>query len=300
MTIEQLNEQFGITGTAQFVNGNENLPVLQISNKNATAEISIYAAHILSYKPANQQDILWMSSKSIFEKGKAIRGGIPLCFPWFGPHPTDTSKPQHGFARLQDWTVSKIKILDEGNTLVSLTLTENDYTLKLWPYQFKACLDISIGKSLEVCLTVTNTGATSFEYSDALHTYFNIGNIEAIEIEGLQNTQFYEGFTMDLKGSENANLKFENETNRRYINHLSDCIIHDPILQRKIRVAKTGSKLSIVWNPAEAVTKTIVDMEPNGYKTFVCIEPANAYPGIDMIHLKEGESHTLSTLIEII
>ena len=297
MTAAILNEQFGLGTSVMFRDGAGGLPMTHINTSHAAAVISLYGAQALSFIPKDQKDILWMSERSHFENGKAIRGGIPVCFPWFGPHLTDKTLPQHGFARLQQWEVAGVK--ESGDEItVLLSLRESPFSLAMWPYPFKATAEFIIGKKLELSLTVTNTGKETFEYSDALHTYFNISDIAVINIEGLQNTSFYEGFDMDLKKQETSLLTFSSETNRRYINHSADCIIHDPGYNRKIRSAKTGSKVTVVWNPWEATANTMTDIHPGGYKTFVCAEPANAYPGIDMITLAPGETHTLSTSIQ--
>lgn len=297
-TAEQLNRDFGIAGKVNFFSGRGNLPSVEIITKNAKAEISLYGAQLLSFIPSGQRDLIWMSEKSLFEEGKAIRGGIPLCFPWFGPHATDKTKPQHGFARLQYWQVKQVKASEDETIIIELSLQPSATTIALWPHQFTAVAQFVIGKSLEVKLTVTNTGDESFEYSDALHTYFNISSIDTIGIEGLQNASYYDAFGTDLKTQHPALLYFNTETNRRYVNTTAGCVIHDNGFNRKISVGKTGSKVTVVWNPGEETTKTIGDMSPEGYQTFVCVEPANAYAGIDMITLSPGQSHTLSTTIQ--
>lgn len=296
--IEQLNTAFGIAGKVTFAYGKGNLVSVRISTNNAIAEISLHGAQLLSYTPKGQQDIIWMSEKSLFEEGKAIRGGIPLCFPWFGPHPVDKAKPQHGFARLQNWEVKEVKETSDEDIVVAMTLQPSEKSLALWPYHFSATAEFIIGDNLEVKLTVTNTGKETFEYSDALHTYFNISSIDTIAIEGLQDATYFDGFGTELKTQNPHLLYFNTETNRRYVNTTSRCVIHDKGFHRKISVAKTGSKVTVVWNPGEETTKTIGDMLPNGYETFVCVEPANAYAGIDMITLAPGQTHTLSTTIK--
>jgi glucose-6-phosphate 1-epimerase len=300
MIDQRLNEQFGIANKVYFYQLAGGITVVSIKNDHATADISLHGAQIISFAPMGQKDILWMSEKSAFEKGKAIRGGIPICFPWFGPHLTDKTKPQHGFARLEQWDVLDILESPDGTIIVSLSLQESPYGISLWPYPFKAVAQFTIGKALDVKFTVTNTGNEPFEYSDALHTYFNISDIKAIKISGLVNCSFYEAFGMDLKTQQEPLLSFETETNRRYINHSGECIIEDPGFKRKICSTKTGSKVTVVWNPWEATSKTMSDVTADGYKTFVCSEPANAYPGIDMIQLAPGASHLLSTNIQII
>ncbi len=300
MTIEALNKQFGIPNVLTFNEEKGGLSMININSTHASAAISLYGAQILSYVPNGQKDILWMSEQSLFETGKAIRGGIPLCFPWFGPHPSDKARPQHGFARLQEWNVISIEESADEIVIVTLSLHESPFSLEMWPCPFKAIATFQIGKKLEIKFTVTNTGDELFEYSDALHTYFNISDISAINIEGLQNASYYEGLGMDLKTQQPHLLSFDAETNRRYVHHNNDCIIIDPGYNRKIYAGKTGSNVTVIWNPAEATAKTMTDIHPGGFKTYVCAEPANAYPGIDMIHLAPGESHTISTNIEII
>ena len=300
MTLDTLKEKFTIDDKAHFYTGEGGLTMIAITNELASATIALQGAQALSFIPKGQKDILWMSERSLFETGKAIRGGIPVCFPWFGPHPVDTKKPQHGFARLQDWEVNKIKTNDDGSTLVSLCLKETDTSMQLWSFAFTATIDFIVGKTLQVKLTVTNTCDKNFEYSDALHTYFNISDIAGIHIEGLHSGTYYNGFEMDLKVQDTGSLQFDSETNRRYVNHQADCVIHDPGFNRKINVAKTGSKVTVIWNPGEATAKTIGDIALGGYKTFVCAEPANAYQGIDMIELAPGESHTLATTVGIV
>ena len=222
-----------------------------------------------------------------------------MCFPWFGPHSTDKSKPQHGFGRLQYWTVAGTKETGSGETVITLSLKESANSLQLWPHVFTVTAEFIIGKNLEVKLTVDNNGKEPFEYSDALHTYFNIGSIDTIALEGLQNATYYDAFGTALKTQAGKTLYFATETNRRYVHTKADCIIHDNDLKRKVSVKKSGSNVTVVWNPGEDTAKTIADMNDEGYKTFVCVEPANAYPGIDVINLAPGQSHTLSTLIEV-
>lgn len=297
MTIKELNDQFGINNNVVFKEGNGGFVFIHICNEYADAELCLYGAHLISYKPTGQPDILWMSKRALFQEGKAIRGGVPVCFPWFGPHLTDNTKPQHGFARLRYWEVESTRKNADGSVSVSLSLQQSTGSLAMWPYPFKAVAEFIIGKQLEIKLTVTNTGKENFEYSDALHTYFNISDIHSITIQGTRDTSYYE-FDKDLQKQTEELLTINKETDRKYIEHSSGCIISDPGYQRQLHCSKAGSKVTVIWNPWEAKTKTMNDMEPDGYKTFVCIEPVNAYRGINIITLAPGESHTLAACIE--
>lgn len=299
MKITELNKIFGIQGKVAFVQGKGGLQMIEINTTKSSSVISTHGAHALSFIPKGEKDLFWMSEATFFEKGKAIRGGIPICFPWFGPHLTDKTKPQHGFARLSEWSVDEVQESDTDSISITLSLTETESSLAYWPHPFKAQAKFIIGETFELHLKVTNTGSTAFEYSDALHTYFNISNISSITIEGLQNESYYEGFGTELKKQTDEQLIFTGETNRRYVTHAGDVLINDPGYHRKISVKKKGSRVSVVWNPAEATAKTMTDIHHDGYKTFVCVEPANAYPGIDMITLAPGAEHTICTKIAL-
>jgi D-hexose-6-phosphate mutarotase len=276
------------------------LTFLEVNNPYAKATISLYGAQVLSYIPHEEKDLLWLSEKSAFEIGKAIRGGIPLCFPWFGPHAQDKNKAQHGFARTSTWELSSSETLDNGATYILLSLQQNADTLALWPYLFNAQLHITISQYLEVKLTVTNTDNRSFNYSDALHTYFKVDDVTNISVEGLYNAGYFNGFGMELIKQETALLLFNGEENRRYVNHTGDCIINDKGNKRNIKVSKSGSKVTVVWNPWETTASKMTDIEEGGYKKFICVEAANAYEGIDIIHLESGESCSITSTIELL
>lgn len=296
MDIKELNQKFAIDGQIEFEKGNGGLTVAKITNKFATAVVSLYGAHVQSFQPAGQKDLLWMSPQSAFEVGKPIRGGIPVCFPWFGPHPTDGQKPAHGFARLLVWNVAKTSILSGGEIELQLALVSNAQTLAIWPFSFSATMTVVVGAKLEVTLSYTNTGSETFVCSDALHTYFQVSDSSKIGISGLSGYNYYAGFSKepDSKQSE-AVLAIQQEENRRYINHTADSVIEDAGLNRKIRVAKRGSKITVVWNPWAETTKTIGDIPDAGYKEFICVEAVNTYN--DVATLKPKESFSVSTII---
>jgi glucose-6-phosphate 1-epimerase len=295
MNINELNQAYAIPGHIEFKPGHGGLPTAIIKNNIAYSEISLYGAHVLKYQPLGQKDILWMSANSLFEEGKAIRGGIPVCFPWFGPHATDSAKPQHGFARLLNWEALGTSVQPDGSTQLRLGLKDTSSTKDLWEYSFQAQMVIEVGASLEVTLSYINTGNETFVCSDALHTYFNISDVSKVKIYGLGGTTYYKGFEKEATGKQIEQfLQIQQEENRRYINHSVDCIIEDTGYNRKIHVAKKGSKVTVVWNPWENV-KNIPDMPDDGYKTMVCVETVNAYG--DVATVAPGKSFRVSTKI---
>ncbi|HEY4787843.1 MAG TPA: D-hexose-6-phosphate mutarotase [Bacteroidales bacterium] len=297
MIINELNQKYAIPGHVEFKDGKGGLPTAFIKNKLAEAEVSLYGAHVLKYQPEGQKDVLCISANSIFEDGKPIRGGIPVCFPWFGPHATDSTKPQHGFARLLTWSVLSTTALANGSTQLMLELESNSHTKSIWPFSFRAEMKIVVGRSLEVTLTYTNTGTEAFVCSDALHTYFNISDVTNTKIHGLKGTVYYKGFEKEPTGKQSEDLlMIKQEENRRYINHSAECIIEDNGFNRKIHVAKKGSNVTVVWNPWENA-KNIPDMPDDGYKSMVCIEAVNTYD--DVVKVIPGKSFSVSTEIRV-
>jgi glucose-6-phosphate 1-epimerase len=293
--IEELDDRFGIEGELGFNETDGDLVSVSIFNKYADVEVCLYGAHIIRYVPHGAFDALWMSSDSFFEEGKPIRGGIPICFPWFGPHPSDTSKPLHGFARIMYWEVLETQSFESGETLIRLQLCSSDETKQYWPFDFCAKLSVLVGKKLEVKLCITNTGNEAFEYSAAMHSYFGVSGIENIGIKGLQGTKYYNGFEKELLTQEEELLEIKQEENRRYIDTDSDCIIVDPIFNQAIRISKQGSNVTVVWNPGEENSVKMEDMPDDGFEAFVCVETVNAYN--DTIKLSPGQNHTTATII---
>lgn len=293
--IELLNDQFSLEGEVGFSEQEGDLIYIDVINKYAEATISLYGAHIIQYRPYETFDVLWMSPDSYFEEGKAIRGGIPICFPWFGPHASESSFPIHGFARIMNWKVVKTESMLKGETLVTLELNSSEETKKYWPFDFKAELDICVGPTLSVALRITNTGKEEFKYTSALHTYFNVSDISHVKIEGLKGASYYQGFGDQIFTQEEDLLEITQEENRRYVNTDSEIILHDAAFRRRIKTEKEGSKVTVVWNPWSETVKKMPDIPEDGFETFVCIEPANSYD--NFIQLAPGEQHRTAAVI---
>jgi glucose-6-phosphate 1-epimerase len=287
MILTSLNKKYGIPGRLEFTSGPGGLPTAIITNEFAKASVSIYGAHVLSYLPKGQEEVLWMSSQSTFEEGTPIRGGIPVCFPWFGPS-ADAQKPQHGFARLHTWKVAETSDLPGSETRLHLTLRQNPTIKTLWPYSFIAEMIVTVGSSLNITFRCTNTGKEQFSYTGALHSYFSVSDIANIKIKGLAGSLYYDGIGASVASvQEEEILVIQKEENRRYINKTADCIIEDSAISRKIRVGKSGSRVTVVWNPGAEMAKKIADMPDDGYKTMICVEAVNAYDDIAVVKPKE-------------
>lgn len=295
INIDELNDKFSIEGEIGFAELEDNMAFVTIYNKYAEADICLYGAHITNFKPHKTMEILWMSPESNFVEGKAIRGGIPVCFPWFGPHKRDSSKPQHGFARLMHWNVIETAIQPTGETLVRLQLCSSPETKQYWNHDFCAELTVIVGKQLSVTLKVENTSSAPFEYTCALHSYFSISSIEEITIEGLQNTKYYNQLDGGDYVQTTEKLEIHNPETRHYYNTESTCVINDPYFGRRIQIAKSNSKVTTVWNPWEETCSKIDDMPDDAYHTFVCVETVNAFN--EVIKLAPGEIYETTAIL---
>lgn len=293
--IDELEDKFSIEGEVGFGELENDLIFLTVSNKYADVDICLYGAHVTSFRPHNSMEILWMSPDSNFEVGKAIRGGIPVCFPWFGPHKTDTEMPQHGFARLMYWDVIATATLPSGETKVSLQLCSSEETNAYWPHAFCAQLTVVVGSTMTVTLKVTNTSDVPFDYTCALHSYFSLSAIENLSIEGLQGTTYYNQNNGENGVQEESLLQIQEPVTRHYLDTETPVVIEDSIFRRRIKVDKSGSKVTTVWNPGEETCAKIGDLPDDAWETFVCVEAVNAFDF--PIQLASGQSYETSAMI---
>jgi glucose-6-phosphate 1-epimerase len=292
MTLQELNNQFSIPETIVFEEEN-GLNVATISNNYATAIISLYGGQILSFKPHDKKELLFVSSLSKFEEGQAIRGGIPLCFPWFGPRPNTPSLPKHGFARLMNWSVKSVQQLVDGATSLILSLTDNTQTRQWWPYAFNTEIEFIIEKELTVKWHIQNNDKKPFSFTNALHSYFNIGDINKTTVTGLENTPYLEEIRSEepFAGELHA-ITIEREVDRIYSDTENCCTIIDETLHRKIKINKSGSHSTVIWNPWSEVAAGMKDLGNQDYLHFICVETANV--GHNAITLEPQSSHAMS------
>ena len=297
-SLDLLNQTYGIEGAITFEAGPQGLPMIIISTPSAKASISCQGAQVVSYTPAGEKPVIWTSKKAIYAKGNAIRGGIPICWPWFGPHTTDESKPAHGIARTAMWHVSATKISEEGIVELTMTLNSSDHTKALFPYDFQLRIHFIFSATLSVTLTGTNTGTKPCKTTGALHSYFAVSDISEIKITGVENATYIDKVDCNKIKSSSAPITITEETDRVYEETKEACVIHDPRWERKVMVEKTGSRSTVIWNPWKDKCKKLADMQDSEYQEMVCIEAANA--GVDVISLLPGESHQLSTTVRVV
>jgi len=295
--INQLNTDFGIGNELVFLEGKGGLPFIKVNNNAASALISIYAGQVLSYKPVDEtEDFLFTSENAFFQNGKAIKGGIPICWPWFGAAPETIENiklPNHGFVRDHYWSVVSAEKIKNGDTRIKLEFVDTDETREIWPYQFYLTLEIYIGESLTLELLTKNTGNKAFVMTEALHTYFNVGDAAQVEVLGLEKTEYLDKSQDFIKVCQIGAIKLSKETDRIHVDVEHDLTIKDPAFNRKIKIVSLGNKNVVVWNPWEKGSKEIIDLEKEDYKRFICVEIANA--ATDIVELSPGEKYQLIT-----
>ena len=295
--VDLLNAQFGISDRVQFFRAAGDLPMVRITSPVSSAIISIYGAQVLSFTPTGHEDLLWVSPKSFYEAGKSIRGGIPICWPWFSTHPSDSSKPSHGFSRLSYWHLRSVQSLPSDEMRLRMTLSEHDATPDLFDYRFNAEVIFTIGKSLSIELRIENVDERDFKFTEALHSYFNISDIRNVSLDGLDRTTYIDAVDQFNRKVQYGSIRFDEIVNRVYLHTSSDCFLRDELFFRIIHIQKSGSFSTIVWNPGELLSEIVADMEPDSYRRMVCIEAANASDnGITLAPL---EVHSMTTTIGV-
>ena len=264
---------------------------VEVKNSAATAKIALQGAHIFSFHPVGQEPLLWLSEVSDFEYQKAIRGGIPVCWPWFGFN-KDKSLPQHGFARTSLWEFVCSEEIDEKTTSLTLKLTCNDETLKIWAYKFELELHVVISEELIVELKTTNIDDKEFEISQALHTYFAVSHISHVNIKGLDKKPYLDALTWKME-LQKGNITFSEEVDRVYQKVDGKIVLKDK--NREVHIKNEGSSSVVVWNPWIEKTKRMSAMRDDAYENFVCIESANAFDDAKILQPKA--THTLVATI---
>lgn len=293
-TLETLNQLFGLSGSLQFVTGRAGLPVAEIQTAQASAQVALHGAHLLAWQPTGAKPVIWLSKAAVFEAGKPVRGGIPVCWPWFGPR---DSLPLHGFVRTRVWQVRQTSIDASGQVELRLGLVDDADTRAMWDFAFDLELVATIGTHLTMSLTTRNTGPQAFTLAQALHTYFDVGDIGQTTVQGLEGCTYLDKTQNLAQTTQMGVVDIVAETDRIYIDTTADCVIEDQNLARSIRVAKQGSTSTVVWNPWSEREKAIADMALGEHRHMLCVETCNAGP--DQISVAPGATHTLTAVISV-
>lgn len=297
MTLTELNERFAIGNHVQFKEIADGIIIAEVANQHALTNIALQGAHIATFQPRGEEPVIWLSPHAKFAPGKSIRGGVPVCWPWFGPHKTDSKLPGHGFARTVLWEVFETKALTDGSTFLRFGLVENDTTRVQWPNPSTVQLEVTVGNALRVELVTHNASESVIELGEALHTYFQISDVAKMAIRGLENCAYLDKVQDFAHCTQKDSIVIESEVDRVYINTAADCVIEDKGLKRAIRIAKQGSMSTVVWNPWTEKADKMGDFGENGHRAMVCVESGNAMENV--VKLAPGETHRLVAVYSV-
>ncbi|MFP5408852.1 MAG: dihydroxy-acid dehydratase [Gammaproteobacteria bacterium] len=294
--------RFAIPGQLGFRVGAGGLTYVDIDNHGGRATICLQGAHVVSFRPKSQHTpVVWVSDAAKFAPGKSIRGGAPVCWPWFGAHASEASFPAHGFARTVDWSVTGTRRRNDAKTEITLQLVDNAQTRAQWPHPTRLTLTVVVGEKLEMSLATTNTGDAPVQIGEALHTYLQISDIGTVKVHGLEGCDYHDKVDNFARRKQKGAIGFNGEVDRVYVNTPADCVIEDAGLQRRIRIAKTGSQSTIVWTPWTEKAEKMGDMGRGktgaGWREMVCVESANAMDNV--VTVAPGETHTLAVTYSV-
>ncbi|MDT8337903.1 MAG: D-hexose-6-phosphate mutarotase [Sulfurimonas sp.] len=264
---------------------------IEVKNSAAEAKIALQGAHLFHYARVDEEPILWLSEVSDFEPGKAIRGGVPICWPWFGFH-ENKSLPQHGFARVSMWELVYSDESDEKRTTLTFRLTNSNQTLKIWLYKFELELHVTISDKLTMELKTTNIDDKEFEITQALHSYFKVSHISNVSVKGLDKKPYLDALTYKNEVQE-GDISFNQEVDRVYQEVDGKIVLKDK--KREIIINNDGSSSVVVWNPWIEKTSRMSAMKKDAYEHMLCIESANAFDDARVV--KPQKSHTLKATI---
>ncbi|CDG21280.1 putative glucose-6-phosphate 1-epimerase [Xenorhabdus poinarii G6] len=258
-------------------------PLIVVSHPKARGVISLQGAHLMTWQPNNEKPVLWVSDNTHFRAGTAIRGGIPICWPWFGSSAT----PSHGFARILPWEF-KAHTENENGVILTFTLQDNTYTHQLWPHEFTLIARFKLGETCEIELEAHG----EYQATCALHSYFNISDINRVQVSGL-GSHFIDTLS-DREQYTHEDLAFHGRTDRIYTEPDDFSLLRDPVWKRTVEIHHAHHSDIVCWNPGAALSSSMEDMSKEGYKNMACIETARIN---NPLKPKNGHPDRLSIVI---
>ncbi len=303
MHLSELNERFGVAGAVAFEQGPGGFARAVLTGAGGRAAVLLYGAHAMEFQPDGHRPVLWVSRRSWLEAGKPIRGGVPVCWPWFGGKGPVAGSPLHGFARLAEWTVESAARLPDGRATITLVLRSEAVRVPQaaawWPHAFELRYTVTAGSDLTLTLSTRNTGNDPFTITQALHTYFAVSDVRSVRVHGLEGAEYIDTVgpeTLRRQGPEPVAVRAE--IDNVYRGHTGECVLEDAPWGRRIRVAKSGSRSTVVWNPWIEKAARMPDFGDDEWPHMLCIETANAGPD-DAVTIPPAGGHDIQTHITV-
>lgn len=288
--------QLEIAGVAEVVEGSGGLPKVRITTPECTGEIYLHGAHVTSWKPSGAEEVFFLSSRSQFEDGRAIRGGVPISFPWFAGKSDDPTAPAHGFVRTKAWRLESIAQVGPAVT-VGMFTESDERTKRWWPADFRLVYRATFGPELGLELHVFNTGRTMSRFEEALHAYHRVGNIQGARVRGLDGVQYFDKTDSNRKKTQHGEIAITSETDRIYLDTTDAVELVDPVIHRATRVTKEDSRTTVVWNPCVQKARAMSDLGDDEWTQMICIETSNVSDFA--VDLAPGQQHTMKALVRV-
>jgi len=292
--VEELERRFGIPGAAKICEGNGGLPRIQIKGSQAEGEMYLHGAKVTSWRPVGNDEVLFLSTKSRWQEGQAIRGGIPICFPWFRAKADDPNAPAHGFVRTKSWQLESI-IEDKSGVCVSMSIESDEQTKRWWPAQFRLVHRVIFGPELTMELVCTNTGKTALRFEEALHTYSRVADVAEVRLQGLNTVRFLDNTDSNTEKMQRGDVTIASATDNAFIGTQNDVDLIDPKLRRHIRLKKANSLTTVVWSPWREGAARLGDLGDGEWTQFLCVEASNILDA--SVTLAAGERHKMTAVL---
>jgi len=290
-------EAFASQFTAQGVSFSmqDHIMLINVENEFAKATLTTHGASVLSFIPKGGQDLLWVSSTAIYNGEKPVRGGVPVCWPWFGAG-KQAGLPAHGFVRNHVWRLDHVANLESGVTEIVLSFEPTQASLALWPHQFHLELRIEVGEKLAMSLTTTNKNDYDIEITEALHTYFAVSESAGLLISGVENSTEHNTLQKPPYVSNREQpITLTPPMDSVFTDQTVDLLIHDVKNSRNILIEKQNSASAIVWNPGSEIIKGFADVPEQAWSEFVCVEVGNVFE--NAVTIPAGEKHSMRMML---
>jgi glucose-6-phosphate 1-epimerase len=259
------------------------------------ATVALEGAQVIDWTPRDHKPVLWLSPGRA-GAGKAVRGGVPVCWPWFADHATDANKPAHGFVRTRRWQIVNVEVTEQATRITLSTATEPT-DKAMWVHDARLTLTVTLAETLQLELTTHNVGSQMFSFTQALHTYFAVSDIDNVTVDGFDGQSYADKLDGFARKQQSGLIEFPGEVDRIYDEHRSAAVIVDRDFQRQIEIQKSGSRSSVVWNPGASKGARLGDLGEKGWRRFVCVETCNA--GTDIMTVAPHQHHTLTAIFKV-
>jgi glucose-6-phosphate 1-epimerase len=295
--IDALNNRFAVPGRVQIVPGSGGLAKVRVTTGLASGDLYLHGAQVTSWQPAGAEEVIFLSAQSHFQDGRAIRGGIPICFPWFRAKADNPQAPAHGFVRTKEWRLDDVSAGEDGSVMVTCSTESDGSTRQWWPHEFLIEHRVTFGSSLRLELIVHNTGAEPFTFEEALHTYFRVGDAQAIRVRGLDGVSFLDNMDANREKLQSGDVALTAPTDNAYLDTRGPVDLMDPVLRRTLCTEKESSSTTIVWNPWKQGAVALSDLGDDEWQQMTCVEASNILASA--ITLAPGETHTLRATLTV-